>query len=91
MPCCVGVLRATLLYLPSCGSCRCSKRLAKMISTMRERMSAKLGNNNDNAFKMRKLFKMYDKQDTGMVRGGGGLMMMQGSTQALVLAAQLLS
>lgn len=46
----------------------CSKRLAKMISTMRERMSAKLGNNNDNAFKMRKLFKMYDKQDTGLVR-----------------------
>lgn len=45
----------------------CSKRLAKMIGTMRERMSAKLGNNNDNAFKMRKLFKMYDKQDTGMV------------------------
>jgi len=44
-----------------------SKRLAKMISTMRERLSAKLGNNNDNAFKMRKLFKMYDKQDTGMV------------------------
>lgn len=49
----------------------CSKRLAKMISTMRERLSAKLGNNNDNAFKMRKLFKMYDKQETGMVRGGG--------------------
>lgn len=45
----------------------CSKRLAKMISTMRERMSAKLGNNNDNAFKMRKLFKMYDKEDTGRV------------------------
>lgn len=39
-----------------------------MISTMRERLSAKLGNKNDNAFKMRKLFKMYDKQDTGMVR-----------------------
>ncbi len=34
------------------------KRLAKMISTMRERMSAKLGNCNDNAFKMRKLFKV---------------------------------
>jgi hypothetical protein len=30
-------------------------------------MSAKLGNNNDNAFKMRKLFKMYDKQDSGLV------------------------
>ena len=43
-----------------------------MISTMRERMSAKMGNSNDNAFKMRKLFKMYDKQDTGMVRGTWG-------------------
>lgn len=43
------------------------KRLAKMISTMRERMSAKMGNSNDNAFKMRKLFKMYDKEDTGMI------------------------
>jgi hypothetical protein len=45
----------------------CRKRLAKMISTMRERLSAKLGNNNDNAFKMRKLFKMYDKKEVGMV------------------------
>uniref|UniRef100_A0A383VS12 EF-hand domain-containing protein n=1 Tax=Tetradesmus obliquus TaxID=3088 RepID=A0A383VS12_TETOB len=43
------------------------KRLAKMISTMRERLSAKLGNNNDNAFKMRKLFKMYDKKEVGMI------------------------
>jgi hypothetical protein len=38
-----------------------------MISTMRERLSAKLGNNNDNAFKMRKLFKMYDRKEVGMV------------------------
>lgn len=45
-----------------------SKRLAKMISTMRERLSAKMGNNNDNAFNMRKLFRMYDAQDTGKVR-----------------------
>jgi hypothetical protein len=45
----------------------CRKRLAKMISTMRERLSAKLGNNNDNAFKMRKLFKMYDRKEVGMV------------------------
>jgi Ca2+-binding EF-hand superfamily protein len=52
-------------------ACGDSKRLAKMISTMRERLSAKLGNNNDNAFKMRKLFKMYDKQETGMVRLSG--------------------
>lgn len=39
-----------------------------MLSTMRERLSAKLGNNNDNAFKLRKLFKMYDKRNEGMVR-----------------------
>lgn len=44
------------------------KRLLKMIATMRERMEAKLGNSNDNAFKMRKLFKMYDGAKTGMVR-----------------------
>jgi hypothetical protein len=65
------------LLLTSCSAqrpaavlllCTHSKRLAKMISTMRERMSAKLGNNNDNAFRMRKLFKMYDKTDSGMVR-----------------------
>lgn len=51
-----------------CTCCCCSKRLAKMISTMRERLSAKLGNNNDNAFKMRKLFKMYDRKEVGTVR-----------------------
>ncbi|PNH10163.1 putative calmodulin-like protein 6 [Tetrabaena socialis] len=43
------------------------KRLQKMISTMRERMEAKLGNSNNNAFRMRKLFKMYDNTDTGRV------------------------
>lgn len=48
----------------------CRKRLAKMLGTMRERLSAKLGNNNDNAFKLRKLFKMYDKRDEGMVGVG---------------------
>lgn len=55
------------------AACTHSKRLAKMISTMRERMSAKLGNNNDNAFRMRKLFKMYDKTDSGLVRQCTGL------------------
>lgn len=39
-----------------------------MLGTMRERLSAKLGNNNDNAFKLRKLSKMYDKREAGMVR-----------------------
>lgn len=31
------------------------KRLQKMITTMRERMDAKCGNSNDNAFRLRKL------------------------------------
>lgn len=43
------------------------KRLQKMISTMSERLSAKLGNSNDNAFKMRRLFKMYDKEGNGLI------------------------
>lgn len=46
------------------------KRLQKMISTMRERMEAKLGNSNNNGFKTRKLFKMYDHSNTGRVSGG---------------------
>lgn len=33
-------------------------RLQKMILTMRERLSAKMGNQNNNAFKFRKLFQM---------------------------------
>ncbi len=49
----------------------CSKRLQKMISTMRERMEAKLFNSNDNAFKIRKLFLKFDKEGTGMVRWVG--------------------
>jgi hypothetical protein len=41
-----------------------------MISTMRERVSAKLGNNSDNAFRMRKLFRQPG--DGGLVRPEGG-------------------
>lgn len=40
----------------------------KMIARMRERLEAKLANANNNAFKMRKLFKMYDKEQSGLVR-----------------------
>lgn len=40
----------------------------KMLTRMRERLEAKLGNSNDNAFKLRKLFKMYDVRSTGKVR-----------------------
>ncbi len=35
---------------------------------MRERILGKLGNRSDNAFKLRKLFAMYDTQHTGVVR-----------------------
>lgn len=43
------------------------KRLQKMITTMRERMDAKCGNSNDNAFRIRKLFLAWDKKNSGMV------------------------
>ena len=42
-------------------------RLRKMVANMAERLAAKLGNSNDNAFRMRKLFKMYDKDASGFV------------------------
>mmetsp|Transcript_8149 Transcript_8149/g.20349 ORF Transcript_8149/g.20349 Transcript_8149/m.20349 type:complete len:358 (-) Transcript_8149:41-1114(-) len=43
------------------------KRLQKMISTMRERMEAKCGNSNDNAFRLRKLFLAHDASKSGLV------------------------
>ena len=45
----------------------CRKRLNETFAHMRERISGKLGNRNDNAFKLRKLFAMYDTQRTGKV------------------------
>lgn len=45
----------------------CRKRLNKTFAHMRERISGKLGNRNDNAFKLRKFFAMYDTQRTGKV------------------------
>lgn len=44
-----------------------AKRLQKMISTMKERMDAKIGNSNDNAFRIRKLFMAWDENKTGLV------------------------
>jgi Ca2+-binding EF-hand superfamily protein len=38
-----------------------------MITRMRERMDAKCGNSNDNAFRIRKLFLAWDKGHNGMV------------------------
>lgn len=43
------------------------KRLQKMITTMRERMDAKIGNSNDNAYRIRKLFMAWDQNKSGMV------------------------
>jgi hypothetical protein len=51
-------------FLPPVG---CRKRLLKMIASIGERLAAKLGNANDNAFKMRRLCKMYDKEGTGEI------------------------
>ena len=44
------------------------KRYAETLAHMRERILGKLGNRSDNAFKLRKLFAMYDTQHTGVVR-----------------------
>eukprot|EP01023_Acetabularia_acetabulum_P040624 TRINITY_DN3938_c0_g2_i1.p1 TRINITY_DN3938_c0_g2~~TRINITY_DN3938_c0_g2_i1.p1 ORF type:complete len:367 (-),score=55.95 TRINITY_DN3938_c0_g2_i1:238-1338(-) len=53
------------------------KRLEKMIRTMAERLSAKLGNSNNNAFRMRRLFKMYDQEQSGMITIEDFRMMME--------------
>lgn len=38
-----------------------------MLAHMKERIAGKIGNANDNAFKLRKLFKMYDATGSGSV------------------------
>ena len=38
-----------------------------MICTMRERMDAKTGNSNDNAFRLRKLFLAHDSTRSGLL------------------------
>ena len=42
-----------------------------MLGHMKERIGGKIGNQNNNAFKLRKLFAMYDTEKTGLVRGLG--------------------
>lgn len=49
----------------------------KMIRSISERLAAKLGNANDNAFKMRRLFKMYDAEKTGHIQLEDFRMMME--------------
>lgn len=48
-----------------------------MIASIGERLAAKLGNANDNAFKMRRLFKMYDTEATGCIHLEDLRMMME--------------
>jgi hypothetical protein len=55
----------------------CRKRLMKMIASIGERLAAKLANANDNAFKMRRLFKMYDVEATGTIHLDDLRMMME--------------
>ena len=50
-----------MLFLP------CSKRLSDMMTHMKERLAGKIGNANNNAFMLRKLFKMYDTAGSGFV------------------------
>lgn len=38
------------------------------MEAMRERLAGKMGNANNNAFKLRKLFKMWDSTGSGRVR-----------------------
>ncbi len=45
----------------------CSQRLSDMITHMKERLAGKIGNANNNAFMLRKLFKMYDTAGSGYV------------------------
>ena len=42
-----------------------------MIQHMTERLAGKIGNANNNAFMLRKLFKMYDTANTGQVSRSG--------------------
>lgn len=44
------------------------KRLDEMLGHMKERIGGKIGNQNNNAFKLRKLFAMADTAKTGLVR-----------------------
>ena len=46
----------------------CRKRLNDTVLHMKERIAGKIGNANNNAFKLRKLFAMADKDKTGLVR-----------------------
>ena len=43
------------------------KRLNDMVEHMRERIAGKIGNDNANAFKLRRLCMMYDTKKSGMV------------------------
>ena len=44
------------------------KRLKDILAHMRERCYGRIGNRSDNAFRLRKFAKMYDKEQTGYVR-----------------------
>ena len=44
------------------------ERLHLVLEHMKERIAGKMANRSDNAFRLRRLFKMYDEGNTGLVR-----------------------
>lgn len=68
VPCDAAAFTTTSESVPA-GWCR--KRLHDMIQHMTERLAGKIGNANNNAFMLRKLFKMYDTANTGQVIRSG--------------------
>lgn len=57
-----------MTWADECAPHGVRKRLDEMLGHMKERIGGKIGNQNNNAFKLRKLFAMYDTQKTGLVR-----------------------
>ncbi len=52
-----------------CALCLADReRLESMLQAMQQQLAGKVGNAGNNAFKLRKLFKMYDKDGSGQVR-----------------------
>ena len=93
VPCDAAALTATAKSVPA-GWCR--KRLHDMIQHMTERLAGKIGNANNNAFMLRKLFKMYDTANTGQVcrsgftRGPGHQVLHAEASECQAVDAQLL-
>ena len=63
-----AVQQAAVILTIRCVAVTVRERLESMMEAMRERLAGKMGNANNNAFKLRKLFKMWDSTGSGRVR-----------------------